>query len=82
MRTMTDTLKPFLGKFVVIYFDDILIFSHCVQDHLSHLQQVLDNLRQEQLYVNRSKCSFMKQQVNFLGFIVLDQGVTTNPIKI
>lgn len=63
MRVMTQALKPFLGKFVVVYFDDTLFFSHCLQDHLDHVHQVLETLKNEQLYVNRGKCSFMKQRV-------------------
>ncbi|XP_042984718.1 uncharacterized protein LOC122313623 [Carya illinoinensis] len=82
MHVMTQALKPFLGKFVVVYFDDILIFSHCLQDHLDHVQQVLETLKREQLYVNRGKCSFMKKRVYFLGFIISDQGVEADPTKV
>ena len=81
MRVMTQVLKPFLGKFVV-YFDDILIFSQSLQDHLSHVEQVLKVLRVEQLYINRDKCSFMKKSVEFLGFIIFDQVVEADPAKV
>jgi hypothetical protein len=53
---MMQVLKPFSGKFVVVYFDDILIFSRSVQEHLSHVEQVLKVLRAEQLYFNKDKC--------------------------
>ena len=82
MRVMTQVLKPFLGKFVVVYFDDILIFSQSLQDHLSHVEQVLKVLRAEQLYINRDKCSFMKKSVTFLGFIIFDEGVEADPAKV
>ena len=82
MRVMTQVLKPFLGKFVVVYFDDILIFSQSLQDHLSHVEQVLKVLRAEQLYINRDKCSFMKKSVKFLGFIISDEGVEADPAKV
>ena len=82
MRVMTQALKHFLGKFIVVYFDDILIFSHCLQDHLDHVQEVLETLKREQLYVNCGNCSFMKKRVYFLGFIISDQGVEVDPTKV
>ena len=82
MRVMRPVLKPFLGKFVVVYFDDILIFSQSLQDHLIHVEQVLKVLRDEQLYINQDKCSFMKKNVKFLGFIISDQGVEADPTKV
>lgn len=82
MRVMTQALKHFLGKFIVVYFDDIFIFSHCLQDHLVHVQQVLETLKREQLYVNCGKCSFMKKRVYFLVFIISNQGVEADPTKV
>ena len=82
MRVMTQVLKPFLEKFVVVYFDDILIFNHSVHDHLSHVEQVLAVLRAKRLFINREKCSFIKQSVKFLGFIISSQGVKGDPAKI
>ena len=54
MRVMTQILKPYLGKFIVVYFYDILIFSQNFQDHLSHVEQVLKVLRAEQLLLIRT----------------------------
>ncbi|XP_039160932.1 uncharacterized protein LOC120289682 [Eucalyptus grandis] len=59
MRLMTQVLKPFIGKFVVVYFDDILIYSPDDQQHMEHLRDVLSALQTNQLYVNLKKCSFI-----------------------
>jgi len=65
-----------------VYFDDILIFSQCLQDHLAHVRQVLNTLRAKQLYINRGECSFKKKKANFLGFIISDQGVEVDLAKV
>ena len=66
---------------MVEYFDDILIFSRSVQDHVSHVEQVLAVLRAERLFINKEKYSFMKESVKFLGFIISNQGVKVGPAK-
>ena len=65
-----------------MYFDDILIFSNCLQDHLAHIEQVLATLKAEQLYINHTKCSFLKKKVYFLGFIISDKGIGVDPAKV
>ena len=59
MRLMNEVLKDFVGKFVIVYLDDILIFSQIEEEHLRHLRYVLDRLRKEKLLVNVKMCSFM-----------------------
>ncbi|CAN6969173.1 unnamed protein product [Brassica oleracea var. botrytis] len=62
MRLMNEVLRPYIGKFVVVYFDDILIYSQRLSDHISHVEQVLKALRQEGLFANLKKCVFCTDQ--------------------
>lgn len=81
MRVMNQALRPFIVKFVVFYFDDILIFSNDLESHLSHLRDVLQVLRREQLFAARHKCVFGVDHVLFLGYIVSSQGLQVDPGK-
>jgi hypothetical protein len=74
MRLMNHALRSFVGKHV-IYFDDILIFSKAIKEHVDHIQQVLDVLRKEKLYANIKKCTFCTYQVVFLSFVISGQGI-------
>ena len=82
MMLMTQVLRPMIGIFLVVYFDDILIYSRTREDHVDHLRQVCLVMRKENLYANLKKCAFMTQQVTFLGFIVSKDGVSADPEKI
>ena len=79
---MDDILRPFTNSFVVVYLDDILIFNNSWVDHLQHLQQVLNTLRQHQLYADLEKWSFGMTRVQYLGYIVDEHGVHVDPTKI
>src|SRR5436305_14778648 len=82
LALVQDVLCPLLDQCLVIYIDDILIYSQNEQDHTQHLQQVLDLLRQHQLYRKISKCEFFKEAVEYLGHIISTNGIATDPKKV
>jgi len=78
---MNSILQPYLRKFVMVFLDDILIYSPTLESHLQHLKSVLDTLRQHQFYLKASKCTFAQQQPQYLGHIISKEGVATDPKK-
>ena len=82
MRLMNEVLKRFLGKFVFFYLDDILVFSKTKEEHLEHIRQVLQSLKEEKLLINLKKCSFMQEEIVYLGFLILDDGLRMDPKKV
>jgi hypothetical protein len=79
---MNDVLRPFLRRFVLVFFDDILIYSSSWADHLRHLRAVLSILRQHRLFVKRSKCAFGLPSVAYLGHVISAAGVAMDPAKV
>ncbi|KAL0539536.1 hypothetical protein IC582_023751 [Cucumis melo] len=79
---MNSIFRSYLRKFVLIFFDDILIYSRGMEEHIYHLELVFEVLREHKLYANKKKCSFAFQRVEYLGHIVSGQGVEVDTEKI
>jgi hypothetical protein len=79
---MNDIFKPFLKRFVLVFFDDIPVYSHSLDEHLLHLREVLQVLMQHNLFAKLSKCQFAKTEIEYFGHLVSQQGVRANPSKL
>jgi hypothetical protein len=79
---MNDILGNYLRKFILIFFDDILIYNKTWEDHLQHIRQVLALLQLNSVFLKRSKCSFGQTTAGYLGHIISDQGMAVDPDKI
>ena len=79
---MNRIFRKYLDKFVLIFIDDILIYSKSVEEHENHLHIVLQKLRQENLKAKFSKCTFWQNEVNFLGHVISEKGISVDPNKV
>src|SRR3954470_6540892 len=79
MTLMNDIFRDYLDKFVIVYLDDILIYSRTEEEHLRHLQTVLHTLRKHKLYVKAKKCELFKTKVEYTGHYILAEGITVDP---
>ncbi len=79
---VNDVLRDMVDQFIYVYLDDILIFSHSLQEHVQHVRQVLQRLLENGLYVKAEKCVFHAQSVPFLGYIVSAEGVRMDTDKV
>ncbi|GJS22147.1 putative reverse transcriptase domain-containing protein [Tanacetum coccineum] len=82
MDLMNCVCKPYLEKFVIVFIDDILIYSKSEEEHEAHLKTILDLLKEEKLYAKFSKCEFWLKEVQFLGHVVNRDGIHVDPSKV
>ncbi|GJT88176.1 putative reverse transcriptase domain-containing protein [Tanacetum coccineum] len=82
MDLMHRMCKPYLDKFVIVFIDDILIYSHNEKEHEEHLKTILELLKKEELYAKFSKCEFWINTVKFLGYMIDSSGIHVDPAKI
>ena len=80
--TMNELFQPYLRKFILVFFDDILIYSKTWKEHLEHLEHVLSLLQENQFYAKISKCTFGREEVEYLGHVISKEGVNVDPSKI
>ncbi|GJX19295.1 putative reverse transcriptase domain-containing protein [Tanacetum coccineum] len=82
MDLMNRVCRPYLDKFVIVFIDDILIYSKTQEEHVEHLRLVLELLKKEKLYAKFSKCEFWLREVQFLGHVINGNGIYVDPSKI
>ena len=79
---MNRIFERYLGKFMLVYLDDILVFSKNQEEHLEHLRKVFDILRKNKIYAKLTKCHFAKEELEYLGHVVGKDGIKVDPRKI
>src|SRR6266511_611198 len=79
---MTKVLGPYLYEFVIVYLDDIIIFSQTMDEHLQHMRKVLETLREAGFKLKLEKCEFAKKQLKYLGFIVGEFSIKLDTEKV
>ena len=82
MSMMNKVFMEFLDKFVVVFIDDILVYSKDEKEHKEHLRLVLEKFREHQLYAKFSKSEFSLKEVGFLGHVISGEGIAVDPTKV
>ena len=82
MRLMNHVLRSLIWKFMVVYADDILVYSKSLEDHAHHVRQVLSIIRKEKLFANLPKCNFAKDKLTFLSFVISSKGIEVDDSKV
>jgi hypothetical protein len=79
---MNETLREYIDKFVAVYIDDIVIYSKTIEEHRGHIKMVLTKLREAHLKLKLSKCEFHKKEIEFLGYVVGQEGMKMDQKKV
>src|SRR5262249_22779681 len=82
MDLMNMVFKPFLNRFIIVFINDILVYSRDMEEYAWHLRMVLQTLREHQLYAKYSKCEFWLENITFLGHVVFRDGIQVDPRKV
>ena len=82
MNMVNKVFMEFLDKFVVVFIDDILVYSKNEEEHKEHLRLVLEKLKEHQLYLKFSKCEFWLKEVGFLRHVISGEGIAVDPTKV
>ncbi|KAB1212041.1 hypothetical protein CJ030_MR5G024613 [Morella rubra] len=79
---MNEVFRPYVLRFILVFFDDILVYSNSIQDHLQHLEMTLRVLQEHKLFAKMSKCRFSCEEIDYLRHLISAQGVRTDPTKL
>ena len=82
MNMMNKVFMEFLDKFVLVFIDDIMVYSKNEEEHKEHLRLVLEKLKEHQLYAKFSKCEFLLKEVGFLGHVISGEGIAVDPTMV
>ena len=81
-RLMQDIFRLYLDDFMLVFFDDILVYSKSIEEHEENVCKVLQLLREHKLYAKKRKCKFFSPQIEYLGFIVSEEGISVDPTNV
>lgn len=82
MRVMNQVLCPYFSNFAIVYFNDILVYSRTENEYLKHLRLILTTLKEHSLFANHKKCTWMTDNIIFLGYVVLAKGIQPDKAKV
>lgn len=81
-RCVDDILRPYIGKFAYVYIDDVLIYSSSAEEHIEHINIIVDALRKAYMKISNEKSHFFKEEIEYLGHVIKHDGITVDPMKV